>query len=613
MSAQRSARRLAQKRAGKRNPARPAGQKKTTTQTQQTETLAVKQQVISGPGDVMQLQQSVGNQAVQRLLARPSRVIQRTWSPLTIAEMRGQTIFESAEEEEMPLEAVEAADAAQKIKIMAEQPGTEYGDTESFGEVPGAAYSVGGLKLAGETAKVLGGGQQSFAGIRNLTKSSRLNKNLGAHQLERGAGNVLSGGINFGEAMTNKMLKTGGVVDEVPVLDAVANYADMAIKGKAAIEDSITAQKLANQNRQVKGLMEKNLDAPRRRQRFREFKNKYDRYQQLKQAAKDPTLKRGQRMRKRLAAQKYKAANFKRGEYQRAKQFVQGGGTESQAINLDKQFGRGKQHRRDFKQEYYRARERYIAEKDRGVPGLYTAQFEHPGGKYFNYHTFREMHKVNKFARRRKAESATINAVEAAGHALDATGTFTAGADLGATKFSGKALKAGSALYKGGKKLGKRARRVHKLRKAKNLAGYGGKRRGVLWGAKTFFTGSVATQQSKLRKAIGGLGAGQTSGQVGSKTFDVGTNKTQIKKLLTTQALRRAKALISNLESRNAEARQQAIATYKALANNTLAGRLMPTRDSDLDLITLKRTNPPEYKKAKKAIKQLFLLQVNEA
>src|SRR5690606_2108537 len=72
-------------------------------------------------------------------------------------------------------------------------------------------------------------------------------------------------------------------------------------------------------------------------------------------------------------------------------------------------------------------------------------------------------------------------------------------------KATGKAIKAGSASYKATKNLVKRARRVHKLRTAKNEVEYGGKsNRGLGWGTKMFLAGNIAESQKHTRSAVEG-------------------------------------------------------------------------------------------------------------
>lgn len=123
--------------------------------------------------------------------------------------------------------------------------------------------------------------------------------------------------------------------------------------------------------------------------------------------------------------------------------------------------------------------------------------------RFARFAGFRNLGKANKFAAWRKGESATLNTIEATGHAADAIGTFTAAGDLGITKTVGKGLKAGSALWKGGRNIYDRAKRVHNLRQAKNAAKLGGKdNRGVLWGAQQYFFGNLDKQSEKLREAI---------------------------------------------------------------------------------------------------------------
>jgi hypothetical protein len=118
------------------------------------------------------------------------------------------------------------------------------------------------------------------------------------------------------------------------------------------------------------------------------------------------------------------------------------------------------------------------------------------------YKMMQDVDAFRSFGHRRKAEMATVHSVQAAGYALDGTGTLTAGADMGITKGTGKLLKAGTAMYTGSKRLVKRARRVHKLRTTRNAIGYGDtaqehKKRGVGWGTRQFFGGNVEASMKK--------------------------------------------------------------------------------------------------------------------
>jgi hypothetical protein len=98
---------------------------------------------------------------------------------------------------------------------------------------------------------------------------------------------------------------------------------------------------------------------------------------------------------------------------------------------------------------------------------------------------------------------------QGAADVVDGAGSFTGGADFGAVKLAGKAMKLGRGGLNLGRKAVIRGERVHKLRQAKRqVNGEGGvedKRRSPLWGARQFFVGNVEHQRAKLdAKASGG-------------------------------------------------------------------------------------------------------------
>lgn len=227
----------------------------------------------------------------------------------------------------------------------------------------------------------------------------------------------------------------------------------------------------------------------------------------------------------------------------------------------------------------------------------------------------RSLHKFAQFGRRRKAETAAVNAVEGAGSAVTAAGTFAAAGDYGATKATGLAIKSSASGYKGGKSLIKRGRRVHKLRTAKNEIGYSSKTdRSFVWGTRAFFTGDLAKQMGKARDAVNG---GNPTPQ--ATAMNPAAQKAVIRKL-TTQCQRRINELLGCLASDNATIRHRAKAILHVVAETNLAGSLQKIKDSDLDrfyaLAQRTAANPQdakaarEYERQRAAIKEIISTQL---
>ncbi|MGE3619573.1 MAG: DUF4157 domain-containing protein [Acidimicrobiia bacterium] len=183
-----------------------------------------------------------------------------------------------------------------------------------------------------------------------------------------------------------------------------------------------------------------------------------------------------------------------------------------------------------------------------------------------------------KFGQGRKAETATLNMIEGTGAALDAAGTLTAGSDFGATKITGKTLKGGAAAYRALKSGGKRAKRVHQLRKARNEIGYGKaptggkapKERSVMWGAKMFFGGNIEASQAKTAKAIKGTPAGAKKA---NKAIAAG-DRERLLKMVTTKCLRQINTFIDCLCSPSKAVQTQAEKILHIIAETNLAGAL---------------------------------------
>lgn len=447
-----------------------------------------------------------------------------------------------SDDESVPFEFIDLADTLQAIPQLKDADGLKY-DGSAFDDVDTFAGSEG-MKGFGGAMGVLGGAKEMVGGVlegkdavENLwhayqkydfglgegARGDTIGKNLGAVQMESAATSLLTGGMGVtsgGSALADMKDLAG---EQIPFFDVAVNGVQGTIKAKKAIEDSVASGKLGRQRTHIKREQDTFLPEDVRAERFGEF------VAALKNGGK---VKSSDRKRWHdfhvswvahaggltvgtydLSAPDPDAAKAKKKPAPTPPGGSTTGGTPAPATEfnpLTTAWADATQHAEEKKAflEFLRT----VGKKDFGYGTKLRTKYEDDlkdptsgarseGSQ--DYEQMRDLGKVASFGQRRKGETATLNSIEAAGHYADAAGTFTAAGDFGATKATGKALKAGSALYKGIKSLVKRGRRVHKLRQAKNEMEYGGKSdRGVLWGAKQFFLGNVDSQQKKARGAL---------------------------------------------------------------------------------------------------------------
>lgn len=455
----------------------------------------------------------------------------------------------STDDEGIPLEFIDLADTLQAIPQLKGAEGLKY-DGKAFDEAETFTGSDG-MKAFGGTMAVVGGLKEVAGGlmegkdaVENLwhayqkydfdlgdgPRQDSIRKNLGAQQMESAVTNVIGGGGNITSGASSFMELAGS---EIPFIDVGVNAYQGTLKGKAAIEDSVASGKLGRQKTHIKREQDTFLPEDVRAERFGEFaaalknggkvkssdrKRWYDFHLawvahartltaicSFDVAAPDPDAAKAKK-KPALAPALVISAPIQPGVTPPPVPFHP----------LTADWATTTEHVAE-KAEFLTFL-RTTGKKDFGYGTTLRSAYEEKlksGGSREegsqDYEQMRDLGKVASFGQRRKGETAAVNSVEAVGHFADAAGTFTAAGDFGATKATGKALKAGSALYKGLKSLVKRGRRVHKLRTAKNEMEYGGKKeRGVLWGAKQFFFGNVDSQQKKAR---GALNSAVTSGE----------------------------------------------------------------------------------------------------
>lgn len=489
----------------------------------------------------------------------------------------------STDDEGVPQEFIDLADTLQKVGAAPDTDGgfakaASFGDSTAVGGVTGVVSGISALK------GLYSSGKDTFEGIGNARSDNSIVKNLGAQQIEGGVTDLLGSGGGGVEAVTSLIDTFAG--SEIPVVGEVNNFYNAGVKGKRAVEDAVASERLRRQKRKIKHVLDHELDDDLRAARLDSF---LEHYQAYRAAMTNAEAVRGEpKVVKKIRAQhlaeakaakkKMKSGDLERFEaaladYTGPDILLPKASVADKIAFLDhcaqnniKEFGYGTEFRKEQEKRFKADRE----------------------GAAEDYVDARSLGKVASFGHRRKAETATVNSVEAAGSALDGIGTFTAGADMGATKATGKVLKTLTAAYTGTKSLVKRARRVHKLRTARNEMGYGDKDdRGIWWGAKQFFFGDIDKRSEKAKAALkdpSPTGPG-VKGAAKLAALDPAARAEMVARLtrrLTRQALRRIDDLIRCLGSTNDRIFQRASKILHIVAETNLAGAIARIKDSDL-------------------------------
>lgn len=410
-------------------------------------------------------------------------------------------------------------------------------------------------------------------GLGDGPHSDTLSKNAGAAGMERSVTGIVQGG--GGAAVGVTMMVSAGT-EAIPFVADAVKFGNAALQTKQAVEDSVASAKLGASRRGIKHDQDLELPLDVRERRFGSFLKDMD----------------------GNAGGKSKRSDKKRYETERQKYLdkynIEGWDPTAPEnwrawVNNDAKWARQKTHWLDY------LRDNGIKDFGKGTSfrneykkSLKNADGKRTGKGSADYEQFRNLKKFSKFGQRRKAETASLNAVEAAGNALDAAGTFSASGDFGATKATGKVIKASTATYKGVKSLVKRGRRVHKLRTARNEAGYGDKKRtgikGVWWGAKQFVAGDIDKRMEKTRNSINADGQQGDFKQSADLSADPAKKAALIHKL-TKQCTRRINDLIACLLSDNERVRQQARKIVHIVAETNLAGAIQKINDRDLEIL----------------------------
>ena len=452
------------------------------------------------------------------------------------------------------------------------------------GDAAAGLYGSGmGLVKMGMGAKDVFGAAGDLHAARQAGGDSLARNDKGV-ELEGGLWDLLGDTTGTMDSMAGAAKGFGG--KDIPVFGDIANIYTGVAKGKQALEDGAAAGRLQNQKIRVKREQDHHLPNKHRLARFREFAAAYLAHLAETTAAdavlgdsREATAARKARQKAATAARKStKPEDIARFEAE-ALAYRNGlgapsliaSGTDAEVLAfLDdcrsrnvKEFGYGTEHRKRAEQEY--------AASQAGFSADYTDT--------------RSLGKLASFGTRRKAETAAVSAVEAAGNVMDAAGTVSAAGDFGATKITGKALKATAAGYSALKSGVKRAKRIHHLRTVKNEIGYGGQTdRGVWWGAKQFFGGKVDSSQANVRAAIEDPVADRAAGRKGATLLATATTaeKAALSKRVTRQVFRRIDDLVRCLGSTNDQVFARASKILHIIAETNLAGFFAKIDAADL-------------------------------
>lgn len=449
------------------------------------------------------------------------------------------------------------------------------------GDAAAGLYGSGmGLIKLGMGAKDVFGAAGDLHAARQPGGDSLARNDKGV-ELEGGLWDFLGDATGTMDSMAGAAKGFGG--QDIPVFGDIANIYTGIAKGKQALEDGATAGRLHNQKIRVKREQDHHLPNPHRLARFREFATAYRAYQAETAAAAAIVGETAEKKAERKLRQKAASTAMKSTKPDDITRFgtVLTGytGSDPSVAGADdatvlaflnhcrdqdhKEFGYGTEHRKRAEAEYATAQTGFSAD----------------------YTDTRSLGKLASFGTRRKAETAAVNAVEAAGNVMDAAGTVSAAGDFGATKITGKALKAAAAGYSTLKSGVKRAKRIHHLRTVKNEIGYGGTTdRGAWWGAKQFFGGKVDASQANVRAAIADPTQDIAQGRKGATLLSTATaeQKAALAKRVTRQVFRRIDDLVRCLGSTNPQVFARASKILHIIAETNLAGFFATIDASDL-------------------------------
>lgn len=173
-----------------------------------------------------------------------------------------------------------------------------------------------------------------------------------------------------------------------------------------------------------------------------------------------------------------------------------------------------------------------------------------------DYIQAKSLGEIGSYAKKWTGRKAAITGVETVGAAADLAGTFTAGADLGATKIAGKTLKYGAKGTRAAMSGVKKYDKVKELAQLKQMVD--GKERGKGWHAQMMLS-NVDDKLAEMRERLSGTfrnGHSQVKwhGAVDGVAKKSGYEQSEIGRLQTPREERQARQLMTSAANNNAHA-----------------------------------------------------------
>ncbi|WP_139978152.1 DUF4157 domain-containing protein [Nocardioides litoris] len=457
---------------------------------------------------------------------------------------------------EVPLAIVELTSVIREIqdkKGAAEKLGGMWTDAkvDTVADSEGFSGTSNPIGVVDGAAGFVKAGFDAHTAYGNIKQGTNIDKNLGWKQAEDAVLGGLGGGGKVVTGVANTVKVAGGPAGEwIPGVEAVVNLKEGYENIKGSVEDGVTAAKLQGDKRSIKRQGDKFLPLAVREKRFAEF---------IEALKSDGKVKSDDRKRWATVRQAWDAhvggPNRPAGDYAGAGtggSITKPGALEKKWTSFKSLFSSGPApatpagpafgtatggafdpltsnwadsgvhtvEKRMFlewlettthKDFGYGTNWRSDATVGTVVAGTaavgdateQSARTDRDTAAQAKLATTRGLGKVTNFAQNRLTESSAVKGVKGVGNTLDGTGTFTAGADGGATKAAGKAVKLAAATYEAVKKGYKRWNRVTKLAEVRDEAGYGPRvSRDWKWKVARFVGTDIDKAMAKTKTAI---------------------------------------------------------------------------------------------------------------
>ncbi|MCC5947736.1 MAG: DUF4157 domain-containing protein [Nitriliruptoraceae bacterium] len=491
--------------------------------------------------------------------------------------------------------------------------GVSFKDATDFTSGPGASAGLGAVGIASGGTQLASGASQVRTGVANVglakgPDGDSLERNLGWQQIWSGCidivlglANAVAGGVGIAGGQvpaSNKPFSAGQ-----SAFGAVVLALESARSTELTVEDSVAASRLGTQAKALKHEADHYLPRKLRKERFDQFLTDRKAYLDAKEARKHAPVKDWGRLdhRIRQAGSTLKSGDLER--YEKLESDLRR--TKGMTPNADdffrhflekneKEFGSGTPFRKKF--------EAALEDAETSGKRVTATGVRLPSDRLIRQYTgTAKLRDVATWAHRRKAESGSINALDAVGKGLDAGGT---GAGDPATLIAGKVLQLASFAYVQTKSKVKLKKTVHEVAKVKDLVAYGGRtKRGFWWEMKVFLDGGLGGSAEQARKKL--LKAVEATPEDAAKALDTkdfdqpskADRKDAIKRL-THRSARKVGDFLASLESADDGVFERACKMLHVIAETNLAGHFAKIDDADLRRFNVRARRVSELKEA---------------